>query len=65
MEFSLFKTFEKVIKSAIQFAVAWFANLGLQTYGITIDPIVATGAIFAALEGLRNVLKQKFNIKWL
>jgi hypothetical protein len=65
VEFSLFKMFEKVIKSGIQLALAFVGNLGLAQFGITIDPTVATVAIFGALEALRNVLKIKLGLKWL
>ena len=65
VEFSLFKMFEKVIKSGIQLGLAFVANLGLSQFGVTIDPTVATVAIFGALEALRNVLKIKFGISWL
>ena len=64
-EFSLFKMFEKVIKSGIQLALAFVANLGLAQFGVTIDPTVATVAIFGALEALRNVLKIKLGLSWL
>lgn len=65
MEFSVFKMFEKVIKSGIQLVLAYVTNLGLAKYGITFDPAVATLAIFASLEGLRNWAKIKFNLVWL
>ena len=65
VEFSVFKMFEKVIKSGIQLALAYVTNLGLAKYGVTFDPAVATLAIFGALEALRNVLKIKFNLTWL
>jgi len=65
VEFSILKMFEKVIKSGIQLLLAYAGNLGLTQYGITIDPAVATIAIFGALEALRNVLKIKFGINWL
>ena len=65
VEFSIFKMFEKVIKSGIQLVLAWLANLGLAQYGVTIDPAVATLAIYGGLEALRNVLKIKFGWNWL
>lgn len=65
MEFSVFKMFEKVIKSGIQLGLAWVAGLGLANVGITINTDVATLAIFGALEGLRNWIKIKFNVAWL
>lgn len=64
-DFSLFKMFEKVIKSGIQLGLAYLGNLGLANFGVTINPEVATLAIFGALEALRNFLKIKLNIAWL
>ncbi len=65
VEFSVFKMFEKVIKSGIQLGLAFVSNLGLAKFGIILDPAVATLSIFGALEALRNVLKIKFNLNWL
>lgn len=53
---------KKVIKKAVQAAIAWVAALGLQKYGVDIqlNEIQLTGTVFLILEGLRNFLKVKF-----
>ena len=56
---------KKVIRGGLQAALAFLASptiggiLASVGVSIAIDPVVATGATYAGLEALRNLLKHK------
>lgn len=64
---------KKMVKRAIQCLVAFFLSYGvdstLSSMGVKIDwaqfEIFLAGFCFVILEGLRNYLKVKFNLKFL
>lgn len=55
----------KVLKRLIQLGIAYLAGQNLDHVGITINPDVATGAAYGALELLRNWLKVKKGLSFL
>ena len=56
---------KKVIRSGIQAALSYIGAAKLASWGVQVDPVALTAAVYAALEALRNVLKQKGGQKWL
>jgi len=63
------KMAKKAIQLLVAFLVAHSVDSTLSLMGITIDwiqfEIFLTGFSFVVLEGLRNYLKVKFNLKFL
>lgn len=61
----------KAVKSALQAILAVLGQAGVQSFlnkigvAITIDPTLATAAMYGALEFLRNWLKNKVGVKFL
>lgn len=55
----------KILKRLVQILVAWVIGHNLGRFGITVDPIQLSAAIWAALEGLRNWAKIKYQLGWL
>lgn len=69
MNFAISTMVTKVLKRAaslvVSFLIAGPAAKVLTDSGVTVNPEVATVAVFGALESLRNLLKNKFGIKYL
>lgn len=56
----------KVTKRAAQIFVAWLIAQKLEQYGVKIvDSNQLTLALYAAIEFLRNWIKQTFKVSWL
>lgn len=51
---------KKAIGRGIQLVIAWVVALGLNNYGVIIEPEKLTVALMMGLEMLRNWLKIKF-----
>lgn len=54
------KAAKKAIAKGVTLAVAWVMNLGLQQYGIDINPEGLTAGIYMVLEMVRNFVKIRF-----
>ena len=65
MDFSISTMVQKVLKRVATVAVSGVVALNLDKFGININQDVAVLAVYGILESTRNVLKNKFNIKWL
>ena len=61
------KAVRRVASFIVATVVTWIGKAGLEKFGVnvTIDPVVATGAVFAGLEVARNYLKHKVGLKWI
>lgn len=55
----------KVLKRLVQILIAWLIGHNLGRFGINIDPIQLSAAIWALIEWSRNYLKVRFNLGWL
>ena len=55
----------KIIKRAIQLAVAWTVGHNLDRFGIKIDPVTLSGSVYLGAEFIRGLLKRKFGLNWL
>jgi len=56
---------KKGVKRGVQAALSILGAERLATFGVTIDPILASAAVYGILEVLRNYLKNKQGLKWL
>lgn len=56
---------KKLIRSAIQAVIAVVGAEKLAGWGVTIDQTALIAAAYAGLEGLRQVLKRKLNLRFL
>lgn len=56
---------KKLIRGAVQAALSAMGAQRLTEWGVTVDPVALTASLYAALEGVRQVLKRKLNWKWL
>lgn len=55
----------KLLKRFVQIVIAWLIGHNLDQFGIKLDEVQLSAAIWAGLEYLRNWLKVKLGIKWL
>lgn len=61
----------KIVKRLITLAVAFLAApattsaLGNAGVTVTVDPSIATGAVYGVLELIRNFIGTKFGLKWM
>jgi len=73
MNFNLQITIQKVLKSAIKAGlgviIGFIGAENLKNHGVNVDIEVLSAGLsvvmIGLLEGLRNILKNKFKIKWL
>lgn len=69
MEFSIQTLVTKVLKRTatviVSFLVAGPVASVLTSAGVSVNPEVASVFVFGALESLRNLLKNKFGVKYL
>jgi len=64
-EFVWSKLAAKAVKGAVQAALAGIGAARLAAWGVQVDPIALTAALYGALEGLRNWLKHKRGVNFL
>ena len=56
---------KKVIRTAVQAAVAAVGASQLASWGVPVDPLALSAALYTGLEGLRNWLKVKRGVRFL
>ena len=55
----------KLLKRFVQISIAWAVGHNLDRFGVSIDPVQSSAALWALLETLRSLAKQKFKVTWL
>ena len=56
---------QKLVKTAVQAALAWVSADRLATWGVTVDETTLVAATYTTLEALRQYLKHKVGLKFL